>query len=83
MSLVEITPIQLVLCLLFVAVAGTGSAVFKLGLEKDLAWGTVRAFGQLFLMGYILNTIFELNNVYVILILFAIMIFCTSPDNHQ
>ena len=75
MTLVEITPIQLVLCLIFVAVAGTGSGVFKLKLEKDLAWGTVRTFAQLFIMGTVLKYIFQLNNAYLILVLFIFMIF--------
>ena len=75
MTLVEITPIQLVLCLIFVAVAGTGSVVFKLKLEKDLAWGTVRTFAQLFIMGTVLKYIFQLNNAYLILVLFIFMIF--------
>ena len=48
MSVINIGPWQLALCLLFVAVAGTGSAVLRLGLERDLAWGTARAFAQLF-----------------------------------
>ena len=37
MNLIEITPIQLLLCLLFVLVAGAGSVALQLGLEKDLA----------------------------------------------
>jgi putative ABC transport system permease protein len=75
MTLIEITPVQLVLCVIFVAIAGTGSIVFKLGLEKDLAWGTVRTFAQLFIMGYVLTYIFQLNNVVLILLLFTFMIF--------
>ena len=75
MNLVEITPLQLLLCLLFVLVAGAGSVAFKLGLERDLAWGTVRTFAQLFLMGYILKFIFQINNAYLILLLFITMIF--------
>ena len=75
MSIIEITPFQLVLCLLFVVVAGASSLFFKLSLEKDLLWGTVRAFAQLFLVGYALKYIFQLNNVIVILLLLAFMIF--------
>jgi len=75
MTLIEITPIQLVLCVIFVVIAGTGSIVLKLGLEKDLAWGTVRTFAQLFIMGYVLTFIFQLNNVVLILLLFTFMIF--------
>ncbi len=75
MNLIEITPVQLFLCLLFVVVAGIGSFMLKLKLEKDLAWGTVRTFVQLFIMGYVLKFIFQLNNVVFILLLYAFMIF--------
>ena len=75
MSIIEITPLQLVLCLLFVAVAGASSLFFKLKLEKDLMRGTVRAFAQLFMVGYALKYIFQLNNVVVILLLLVFMIF--------
>jgi len=76
MSLIEITPLQLALCLIFfIVIAGTGSVVFRLGLEKDLAWGTIRTFAQLFIMGYVLTSIFQLNNPIVIVLLFTFMIF--------
>jgi putative ABC transport system permease protein len=75
MTVLDISPIQLALCLLFVLAAGIGSLIFKLRMEKDLAWGTVRTFGQLLLMGYVLTFIFRLNNVFVILLLFVFMIF--------
>lgn len=75
MNLIDITPLQLALCLIFVVVAGTGSVVFRLGLERDLAWGTVRTFAQLGVMGYLLRFIFQLGNVVVILLLFTFMIF--------
>lgn len=75
MNLIEITPVQLFLCLLFVLLAGLGSFMLKLKLEKDLAWGTVRTFAQLFIMGYILKFIFQLNNVVFILLLYTFMIF--------
>ncbi len=75
MTLIEITPVQLALCLIFVVIAGTGSVVFRLGLEKSLAWGTVRTFAQLFLVGYVLKYVFQLNNVFLILLLFGFMIF--------
>ena len=75
MNLIEITPVQLFLCLIFVIIASIGSIMLKLGLEKDLAWGTVRTFAQLFIMGYVLKFIFQLNNVVLILLLYAFMIF--------
>jgi putative ABC transport system permease protein len=75
MTLIEITPIQLVLCLIFIAISSAGSFFLKLGLEKDLLWGTVRTFAQLFMMGYVLTFIFQLNNAILILLLFTFMIF--------
>ena len=75
MNVVEISPLQLVLCLGFVLIAGISSLVFRLGLEKDLAWGTVRTFAQLFLVGYVLQFIFDIKNPYLILLYYAWMIF--------
>lgn len=75
MSLIEIGPLQLALCAVFVLVAGTGSAVLRLGLERDLLWGTVRTFAQLFLVGYVLKFIFQINNPYLVLLLFVWMVF--------
>ncbi len=75
MNIIEITPLQLVFCLAFVVVAGVGSLLFKLRLEKDLAWGTVRTFAQLFLVGYILKFIFDIKNPYLVLLCYTWMIF--------
>lgn len=75
MSMIEITPLQLVLCLSFVLIAAAGSLVFRLRLEKDLLWGSVRTFAQLFLVGYVLQFVFRLNNPIVILALYVWMIF--------
>lgn len=75
MNIIEISPFQLLLCLIFVLIAGTGSAVFRLNLEKDLAWGTVRTFAQLFMVGYVLKYIFQINNAALILVLFIWMVF--------
>ena len=49
--------------------------VLRLGLERDLAWGTVRTFAQLFLMGDVLKYLFQLSSLWVILALFAFMVF--------
>jgi len=72
---VDISPLHLILCAVFVGIAGTGSAVLRLGLEKDLAWGTVRTFAQLFLLGYVLHFIFDINSPYLIVVYFSFMIF--------
>lgn len=73
--MIEIGPFQLFLCLIFVVVAGTGSVVLRLGLERDLAWGTVRTFAQLFLVGFVLKFVFRISHPVLVLLVFAFMIF--------
>ncbi len=75
MNIIEITPAQLSLCLLFVAVAVIASLLLRLQLEKDLLVGTVRTFAQLFLVGYVLQFIFRLNNPFAVMALYLWMIF--------
>jgi len=75
MSIIDISPLQLLLCFLFVAVAGTGSVVFRLDLERDLIWGSIRTFAQLFLVGYVLKFVFQISSPYLVLLIFAWMIF--------
>jgi putative ABC transport system permease protein len=65
---------QLVLCLIFIAAAGATSLWHALKLERDLIVGTIRTFAQLFLLGYILRLIFELENSAVVLAIFTFMI---------
>jgi putative ABC transport system permease protein len=43
-------------------------------LERDIFWGTVRTFAQLFLIGYVLKYLFDINNAYLILLVFTGMI---------
>ena len=73
--MIEIGPFQLFLCLIFVVVAGTGSVVLRLGLERDLAWGTVRTFAQLFLVGFVLKFVFRISHPALVLLVFAFMIY--------
>ena len=75
MNVLDISPLQLAFCLIFVVIAGTGSAVLRLGLERDLLWGTIRTFAQLYLMGFVLKYLFQLDNAWTILLLFAFMVF--------
>jgi putative ABC transport system permease protein len=46
----------------------------KLGLEKDIAIGTIRAAIQLFAVGYVLDYIFRTNHPALILLILAVMI---------
>jgi len=66
---------QLALALGFILLAGGASLWLKLGLGRDLAVGTLRTFAQLFLMGYVLVYIFQLSWPWLVLAVFACMIF--------
>ncbi len=66
-GIIPISNWQLALSVVLVLLAGMVSAFLKLGLLKSLAWGTVRAFIQLTLIGYVLAYIFEWNNLFIII----------------
>ena len=66
---------QLAVSLFLIALAGAASLVYKLQLERDLLVGTIRTFAQLFLMGYALQLIFRINEWWIIVLIFAAMIF--------
>ncbi|BDQ34601.1 ABC transporter permease [Pseudodesulfovibrio portus] len=72
--IIEIGPLQLALCLVFVLLAGITSFRYRLGLEKDLLIGTVRTFAQLFLMGFVLKFVFAVNVGWLVLLIFAVMV---------
>ena len=72
---VDIGYSQLALALGFILVAGGASLWLKLGLGRDLLVGTLRTLGQLALMGYVLLYIFQLNWPWLVLTVFAGMIF--------
>ena len=55
---------------IMVIAAGICSLYLKLRLERDILIGTIRAFIQLFLLGYILKFVFALNSPFFVLILF-------------
>jgi|TARA_Y100000814_G_C12326284_1_gene399894 putative ABC transport system permease protein len=74
-NVIDIGPLQLVYCLVFILIASAGSLVLKLGLERELVIGTIRTFAQLGIMGYVLKFIFDLDNVWLILLLFSFMVF--------
>jgi putative ABC transport system permease protein len=75
MSPVTIGPGQLLLCLLFVAIAGGASLALGLRLERDLLWGTLRTFAQLFLVGYVLDFVFAIDKPLLVLLVFVFMVF--------
>jgi putative ABC transport system permease protein len=66
---------QLAIGLVFILMAGIASLFHALRLERDLIVGTLRTFVQLFLLGYVLTFIFDLENAAWVLAVFAFMIF--------
>ncbi|WP_294347339.1 iron export ABC transporter permease subunit FetB [Prosthecochloris sp.] len=72
-QIVEISLWQLFLGLFFILIAQIASFVHHLGLNRDITVGTVRTFAQLFLMGYALTFIFQLENLWLTLGIFVIM----------
>ncbi len=74
-QIVNIGPLNLAVGLVFIITAGLLSVYHSLKLERDLAIGTIRTFTQLFLLGYILKIVFNLNNVFLVLMVFCLMTF--------
>ncbi|MFA6233507.1 MAG: iron export ABC transporter permease subunit FetB [Bacteroidota bacterium] len=66
---------QLALSLLFILVGGIASLRLRLGLERDLLWGTLRTISQLALMGIVLTWVFRVQLWYVVLALYTLMIY--------
>ncbi|WP_319470830.1 ABC transporter permease [uncultured Pseudodesulfovibrio sp.] len=73
-AIIEISPWQLLLCLGFVLLAGGTSIYHRLGLGRDLLVGTIRTFAQLFLMGYVLKFVFDVQLSWLVLLMFTVMI---------
>ncbi|SMC21863.1 putative ABC transport system permease protein [Desulfacinum hydrothermale DSM 13146] len=73
-GLLKISNLQLAAALGFVLLGGLTSLVHGLRLEKDLLWGTVRTFAQLFAMGYVLTVIFRVQHPEPVLAFFVFMI---------
>lgn len=72
-GIIPITDFQLALSVVLVLITGLITAVLRLGLLKSLFWGTVRTFVQLTLIGYVLNFVFQLNNIAVIFMIIVFM----------
>jgi putative ABC transport system permease protein len=68
----------LILTLVFVMITISISMWRKLGLEKDIAWGTVRGVIQLFLVGYVLQFVFQTEHPLLTLLIIVIMISVAS-----
>jgi len=73
-TVIEIGWLQLGLCLLFILAAGAASIVLRLGLQRDLLWGTVRTFAQLFMLGLVLKYVFDIRLWWPVLLIFWCML---------
>jgi putative ABC transport system permease protein len=71
---IDISWWALALSLIFVVLAAVASLLLKLGLGKDLFWGSVRTVAQLYLMAFVLRYVFLIDRWYLVLAVFAAMI---------
>ncbi|NTV98438.1 MAG: iron export ABC transporter permease subunit FetB [Chlorobiaceae bacterium] len=72
--IIDISAGQLLLAFVFVAIAQASSFFCQLGLNRDIAVGALRTFAQLFLMGYVLTFILGIENIWLTLLVFAVMV---------
>lgn len=77
---IPISNSQLLLTIILVFITGLISALLQLGLLKPLLWGTIRAFVQLTLIGYVLNYVFQWNTLWVIVPLLLLMSLIASRE---
>ncbi|NTW83960.1 MAG: iron export ABC transporter permease subunit FetB [Chlorobiaceae bacterium] len=73
--IITISSWQLLLAFVFILLAQASSFFWHLGLNRDIAVGALRTFSQLFLMGYVLTFILGFENVWLTLLVFAVMVF--------
>ncbi|MBN2446338.1 MAG: iron export ABC transporter permease subunit FetB [Phycisphaerae bacterium] len=73
-ELIQLDTARLALAAGMVTVAGAVSMALRLKLERQLAIGAVRTVVQLLLLGLVLRHVFELQSVYAIAAVIAIMI---------
>ncbi|MFP7494635.1 iron export ABC transporter permease subunit FetB [Terribacillus saccharophilus] len=66
--------IALLLTLIFVFIPLILSKTLKLGLEKDTLIATIRSVIQLFAVGYVLQFIFDSENIFYVILMVALMI---------
>lgn len=77
---IPISNLQLIFSVSLVMITGVISALLQLGLLKSLLWGTVRAFVQLSLIGYVLTYVFDWNSIWVIVPLILLMCWIASRE---
>ena len=71
---IHVTLAQVALCLALVGVAVAVSAWQGAGLERDIAIAVVRSFIQLTAIGYVIELIFEQDNIGFVIVLLVVMV---------
>lgn len=66
--------------LTFVIITMALSKWQKLGLERDIAWGTIRGALQLLFIGYVLHFVFQTEHRGLIFVIIAIMIMIATHN---
>ncbi len=74
MEYISLSYVSLGIAILFIVAAMGVSFRYRLGLEKDLAVGAVRAFVQLTAIGYVLQLLFVSERWYYVTIMLVIML---------
>lgn len=74
------SPIALGFTLTFIIITMVLSKWQKLGLEKDIAWGTIRGALQLLFIGYVLHFVFQTEHLGLIIGIIAIMIMIATQN---
>ncbi len=77
-GIIPISDFHLALSVILVVIAGGISAALRLGLLRSLVWGTVRTFIQLTFIGYVLEYVFSVNNLWLISALLLVMCFVAA-----
>ena len=73
-SLISLDTFDLALCLGMIGIAIALSLWQKLGLERQLAYSTVRSLMQLIAIGYILDIVFAINDWWAVVAILAVML---------
>ena len=73
MSYVDLTSTQVTLAALLILVNGAISLALRLGMERTLAWASVRTVLQLLLIGWVLEWVFQIDRWYIVIALLALM----------
>jgi putative ABC transport system permease protein len=72
-QVVPISDTHLLLTAILMVIAGGVSAIFRLGLVKSLAWGTIRCVVQLTVIGYVLGWLFKIDRPELAMLTVGIM----------